>query len=263
MRFAISNNEKVEAEPGRTGDCIGCGRPMLAKCGEIKMWHWSHKGERKCDPWWENETEWHRSWKALYPKEWQEVPHISETGEKHIADVKTNLDWVVEIQHSYIDPQERKSRENFYKKVIWVVDGKRRKKDHIKFVEALNSGGVISNTPFFIRKLSNHDSALVREWAECDAPVFFDFGERAKSGNTEIEIVWWLLPRDHNGNRSYVVLETKPRLAQRLRDDASRAQDFEAVLSEFSSIIKEREEIEQKNRQILERRKFRVNPLGI
>lgn len=263
MRFAISNDERIEAEPGRTAICIGCGQPMLAKCGEVKVWHWAHKGERKCDPWWESETGWHRGWKALYPVEWQEVIHYSETGEKHIADVKTNLGWVVEIQHSFLDQNERKSREDFYEKLIWVVDGKRRKRDHKKFIDAINRGGVISNAPLFIRKVSQRSCALISDWESSDAPVFFDFGDRVKSGEAEIEIVWWLLPKDHHGKRNYLMLEPKSRLVKRLRDDATRVQDFESILSEFSSLVKERELVEQKNREILERRKSRINPLRL
>ena len=48
------------------------------------------KGRRFCDPWWENETEWHRAWKDQFPADWQEIVHHAEDGEKHIADVKTD-----------------------------------------------------------------------------------------------------------------------------------------------------------------------------
>lgn len=263
MKFAILNNEKIEATPGGSGSCIGCGQSMTAKCGDIKIfWHWAHKGERKCDSWWENETPWHRLWKSHYPVEWQEVIHYSDTGEKHIADIKTNLEWVVEIQHSFLDPEERKSREDFYKKLIWIVDGKRRKRDHQKFIDAINRGSVVCNSPLFIRKINHHSCSLIKDWADSNAAVFFDFGDLIKSGDTEVEVVWWLLPKDYNGNRNYLMLEPKARLVQRLRDDASRAQDFEAILNEFSTIVKEREKVEQKNQAILDRQKARLNSLG-
>lgn len=259
LKFAILENEKIEAQPGLTASCIGCGRPMISKCGDINIWHWAHKNERRCDPWWEKETPWHRGWKAPYPKEWQEVVHYSDTtGEKHIADVKTNLGWVIEIQHSFLKTDERNSRENFYKKLIWIVDGKRRTKDHQKFVEAISRAEVISNSPLCIRKINQHGCNLINDWADSNSPVFFDFGETIKSGDSLIEVVWWLLPKDHNGERKYLMLEPKLRLVQRLRDDATRAHDFETVLGEFSSLVKAREEVERKNREILERRKSRM-----
>ncbi|MCA6063582.1 competence protein CoiA [Thalassolituus marinus] len=110
MKYAIVNNEKIEATKGGKGSCPSCASELIAKCGELKVNHWSHKGSRNCDPWWENETEWHRSWKDYFPKEWQEVVHFDNSGEKHIADVKTKNGWVLEFQHSFLNPEERQSR---------------------------------------------------------------------------------------------------------------------------------------------------------
>lgn len=130
MKFALVNGEKVEATKGAKGVCSSCGSELIAKCGEVKVNHWAHKGNRNCDPWWENETEWHRSWKNNFPKEWQEVVHFDETsGEKHIADVKTAEEWVLEFQFSLIKPDERRSRNKFYGNLAWVVNGVRRKRD--------------------------------------------------------------------------------------------------------------------------------------
>ena len=95
---------------------------MIAKCGEIKIWHWAHKSRRHCDHWWENETEWHRAWKGLFPDHWQEVVQEDENGVRHIADVKTDQGWVIEFQHSLIKPEERRSRDAFYSKLVWLVD---------------------------------------------------------------------------------------------------------------------------------------------
>ena len=137
MRFALSNNERIEATKGAKGLCPCCGSELVAKCGEIKVHHWSHK--KKCDDhWWENETEWHRNWKSQFPKEWQEIIQYDESGEKHIADVKTSSGWTIEFQHSAISKEERDTRDNFYKKLIWVVDGTRRKTDIKQFKQILN-----------------------------------------------------------------------------------------------------------------------------
>ena len=82
---------------------------MLARCGSKKVWHWAHKGRRHYDHWWENETEWHRNWKNIFPTDWQEVPARDGTGELHIADIKTPHSLVLEFQHSAIKLDEVKN----------------------------------------------------------------------------------------------------------------------------------------------------------
>lgn len=51
MKFAIIDNTKVEAIKGVKGICPSCGSELIAKCGEVKVNHWAHKGMRNCDPW--------------------------------------------------------------------------------------------------------------------------------------------------------------------------------------------------------------------
>lgn len=72
MKFAVVEGERQEAQPGLSGKCPFCGDAMIAKCGQVRDRHWSHRGTRKCDPWWEPETEWHRAWKNQFPRDWQE-----------------------------------------------------------------------------------------------------------------------------------------------------------------------------------------------
>ncbi|HVY53955.1 MAG TPA: hypothetical protein VHA13_05490, partial [Gammaproteobacteria bacterium] len=132
MKYSLVNGERNEAQPGVVGQCEICSSQTIAKCGDIKMHHWAHKGKRICDPWWEKETEWHRSWKNHFPTDWQESIHTAESGEKHIADVKTIKNWVIEFQHSHLNSEERQARNDFYEKLVWVIDGTRRKKDKTK-----------------------------------------------------------------------------------------------------------------------------------
>jgi competence protein CoiA len=103
--YALVNGQRQEAQPNLSGECPNCTGPMVAKCGEVRAKHWAHVGKRICDPWWENETEWHRAWKGQFPADWQEIVHPGENGEKHIADVKTDQGWVLEFQHSHLDPR--------------------------------------------------------------------------------------------------------------------------------------------------------------
>jgi len=149
---------------------------MVPKCGKFKVWHWAHKVGAACDPWWENETEWHRAWKALFPDHWQEVIQHSADGEKHIADVKTEREWVIEFQHSSIDPEERRAREAFYRQLVWVVDGTRRKKDPEKFFKAWTEGASVADTSLVrVRRVRVDDCVLLREWSDSAAPVLLDF----------------------------------------------------------------------------------------
>jgi hypothetical protein len=162
---------------------------MVAKCGEERTWHWAHQGARICDPWWENETEWHRAWKGRFPISWQEVIHPAENGEKHVADVKTDHGWVIEFQHSYIDPKERRSRNAFYPKLAWVVDGTRRKRDRAQFLKACEHGSPLRrDSP--VRTAWVGESVLLREWADSQGPTFFDCGEE--------DALWWLLATSHD-----------------------------------------------------------------
>jgi hypothetical protein len=129
MRFAIVNGLQIEPFPRQRANCPCCGRQLVAKCGSVKVWHWSHFPEKHCDNWWENETEWHRKWKNYFPSVNQEIVHHDNyTGEKHIADVKTNDGIVVELQNSPMNENELVSREQFYKNMIWVVNGTSFKK---------------------------------------------------------------------------------------------------------------------------------------
>ncbi|HIG89809.1 MAG: competence protein CoiA family protein [Flavobacteriaceae bacterium] len=165
MKFALYGGKKVEAEATLKGAlCPVCDAEVIAKCGDKNIHHWAHKSNKECPHWWENETKWHRDWKNQFPEDWQEVIHISETGEKHIADIKTPNGLVVEFQHSYIKPEEILARNNFYKNIIWIVDGKRRPTDEKKFEEALEWRGWDS-------------SRLLKDWTIFPKPVFFDFGK--------------------------------------------------------------------------------------
>ncbi len=123
MQLALVNEQKVEAFPGGRGVCSICGAETIAKCGPRIIHHWAHYRLKDCDPWWENETVWHREWKNKFPLECREVSHLAEDGEIHRADVKTTTGIVIEIQHSPMTDAERISREEFYGNLVWIIDG--------------------------------------------------------------------------------------------------------------------------------------------
>lgn len=123
MEFALVEGQRHRPEPKLAGTCPVCGNRMVSKCGTKVLWHWAHHTRRHCDPWWENETEWHRAWKGCFPEAWREQVHFDDKGEKHIADVKTPSGTVVEFQNSAMSPEELQARERFYGKMLWIVNG--------------------------------------------------------------------------------------------------------------------------------------------
>ena len=201
---------------------------MVARCGEIRVRHWAHQGRRVCDPWWENETEWHRNWKDQFPTDWQEIVHPADDGERHIADVKTPDGWVIEFQHSYIKPEERRSRDAFYDKLIWVVDGLRRKRDRDQLLKAWEEGTPVG-AKWPMRRAFSDDCRLLQEWSGSPGPVFFDFGEDQMLG--------WLLAKRPQGP-VYVAPFPRAELIQIHRHTGTpMARDFDSFVGELSELV--------------------------
>ena len=205
MKYALVDKVRTEAQKGLNGICPICHEPLVPRCGSKKINHWAHKKSTHCDKWWESETEWHRSWKNKFPQEWQEVVAFDKiSGEKHIADIKTNYGIVYEFQHSYIKEEERISRENFYINMAWIVDGTRRKRDYIKFLEAFEYGSIWNNgnnEELWI--LENGNNYLPTEWLNSRFPVYFDFKGLLTDSTNDLkrEYLWCLLPiRGNNIN---------------------------------------------------------------
>ncbi len=123
MQIAVVDGTRLEAFPGGRGVCPVCGSEVIAKCGTRIIYHWAHQRPNDCDPWWENETPWHRNWKNLFPEGCREVSHTASDGEIHRSDIKTPTGIFIEIQHSAMTDAERESREEFYKNLVWIIDG--------------------------------------------------------------------------------------------------------------------------------------------
>jgi hypothetical protein len=227
MKLALVNGQRQEAQPSLPGKCPACDHPMVAKCGEVRIWHWAHQGGRYCDHWWEPETEWHRAWKDVFPFDWQEVVHQAESGEKHVADVKTDRGWVVEFQHSYLKPEERRSRDAFYPKLIWVVNGTRRKRDSAQILKAWNEGARVGeNSP--VRKAFSDGCVLLREWAGTNAPIFIDCGD----------VLWWLIAKSTDG-LTYVAPYSRARFIESHRVAATEiaAREFDEFVNDIPKLV--------------------------
>jgi competence protein CoiA len=209
MHFALINNEKSEAQKGLQGICPGCLQPVIAKCGQQKINHWAHRANKTCDSWWESETEWHRSWKNNFPADWQEVflPNV-QNGEKHVADVRTPHGFVIEFQHSHINPEERVLREKFYDTMVWVVDGTRLKRDYIRFLK-----GVVSNfrptTAQGIFLVNFPEECFPNGWIDSSVPVIFDFlgmQLQNKQNDPQRNSLWCLFPGRAEGSGVVAIL---------------------------------------------------------
>ena len=102
-----------------------CGRPVLAKCGEMRAHHWAHESLGDCDTWASDETAWHLGWKS-YCADRGAVAELTLAskyprfeGQRHRADIVCGS-VVVEFQSNYLSPQAIAEREAFYGNVIWV-----------------------------------------------------------------------------------------------------------------------------------------------
>ena len=250
MKYAIVNGERKEAEKGLTGQCPCCEQETVAKCGEIKIKHWAHKGRRACDAWWENETEWHRNWKSHFPREWQEVVHKADDGEKHIADIKTDQDWIIEFQHSYLKPEERIARNHFYKKLVWVVDGKRLKRDWPQFAEAWNKSPAAGNAP--IRRVLTEHCSLLKNWSNDSAPVFIDFGKN--ENKPENSILFLVMPKIAGDTVNIMAYPRSQFLEMYLNPMSKERVDFEKLLIDWPAIIKNYNQVLEHNQRVMSSR---------
>ncbi len=121
MKFATTNvgGRITATKQCREALCPLCKHAVVSKCGKTVPPYWSHIASENCDPWREPETEWHHSWKNLFPEDWQEVVIGN-----HRADIKIPNGPVIEFQHSPIDVDTIKERESFYGNMVWLFDGK-------------------------------------------------------------------------------------------------------------------------------------------
>lgn len=175
--------------------------------------------------WWKKETEWHRDWKGLFPKEWQEIVHFAENSERHIADVKTDQGLVIEFQHSHIPTEERLSREVFYKKMIWIVDGTRRKNDKASLFKHVESSELIDNSKE--ERISSQfviNCPLLRDWWESTVPVFFDLGE---------DRLWVLISK--NAKKYFFAIDRNKLISSLLHN--SHSNNFEELSKHWDSRI--------------------------
>ena len=193
MKFSLVNGVKTEPFKKGAGTCTCCGSETIAKCGNFKVHHWSHKSKVNCDPWWENEGEWHRKWKNYFPEQLQEIT-LSQptTNERHIADVFIN-NTVIEIQSYSINEDEARLREAFYINMIWVIDGCKNEFDRVNFGLSICSPHTEDPCLHMLNWYGR--SKIFAKWSKSTKPVYFDFGT---------DLVWHLIQFDPNTKKGMV-----------------------------------------------------------
>ena len=153
LRFANVAGEKCLPFPKGRGWCPCCGGLLIAKCGQIKTYHWAHESKDDCDTWSEPIGPWHLWWQNLVRPEFVEVAK-----EIHRADIVGNRGVVVELQHSPISPEDITARESHYGDMVWLFDATHR--------FAYTKSG---SRAFFTLGQTKHLHL-------CKRPVFLDFG---------------------------------------------------------------------------------------
>ena len=126
-------------------------------------------------------------WKDAFPSDCQELVQIDEnTGEKHVADVKTPSGVVVEVQHSRISEDELRSREDFYSDMIWIVDA--------RDVVWMTSRDLVSVEPIAYGSMLLNRTTLLKRWSSAKRPVYFDNTQNVY--HDKVSDTLWVLPRE-------------------------------------------------------------------
>jgi hypothetical protein len=148
---------------------------------------------------------------------------------------------VIEFQHSSIAREERNSRDDFYTKLIWVVDGTRRKTDINQFQNLLNEAILIANKPLVFKVDYPEDYRLIREWgASKSLLVLVDFG------NSGIDELWLIYP----SNNDVYVSNFSPSSFIELMNNTESDEVYKMLIDPIQKVIEESEAREKERRKI-------------
>ncbi|SFS31224.1 Competence protein CoiA-like family protein [Succinivibrio dextrinosolvens] len=243
LHFArTKDGKRIEPQKGVEAFCPACGSPLIAKLGERRAHHWAHK--TLCtDTWLSPETAWHVNWKNNFPKEWQEVRCVDEeTGEIHIADVKTESGIVLEFQHSPIKESEIQAREAFYKDMFWIVD-----LHNISYRKVLEKNKIQGKKDDIGWRIFNHRELFPNVWLNRRAIVCFDYmGEKF---DKKYDVILCLIPSGYE-DKEYIVILDRNTFISGLTDNSLVTQLLK---------IKEKAELPYKLENTLEH----LNKLGL
>jgi len=101
--------------PGGRTICPTCHEELIAKCGDILIWHWSHRPDSECTN--SDESAWHAAWK-LWAKHlgWQTEVKVA----NHRADIVGD-NRIFELQSDFLDVRDIAAREAAYgAQLTWI-----------------------------------------------------------------------------------------------------------------------------------------------
>ena len=124
--------------------------------------------------------------------------------------LKTQNGYVLEFQHSYLNPEERRSRNAFYRPLVWIVDGTRRKTDKLQFQKAFEESTTVIRDPLIKRVNFPDECRLLKEWHDSNALVFFDFQEAKE---TKQSMLWFLFPKTE-ATEAYISLFSRQKFIE-------------------------------------------------
>lgn len=110
--------------------------------------------------------------------DWTEVV-LSSNSTRHIADIRTDNDVVIELQHSPISPEVNRAREAFYgERMLWLVDASQFQHNFTVYSGYLYSlgGRVPPATPQTVQRFMWKWAR--KGWFGAARNIFFDFGGR-------------------------------------------------------------------------------------
>lgn len=180
-RYALVDGIKtdiLDAQKGVPGLCPLCGQELRPRKGETRGWHWYHVEGRKCDAWYEPKGIWHRWWQDQFNKEWQEVSIskiIDGDNKKHIADILSDENVVIEFQYSHLSVNAIREREEFYGSMLWVVNGTRLDRDRERGRLFFRDSVFEKSDDNFDWGVLARDETINKVWDESTKLVFWDF----------------------------------------------------------------------------------------
>ena len=128
----LFNHKRERVQMRNEGDslCPECGAPLVARRGEVVVWHWAHapnKAHRASCAW--EESSWHLRWKqAFHQYEGYEVEFaVNVGGKKYVLDAYRARDgrvreFVHSLSPSYAAKHQALARA-YPGKVSWLFDG--------------------------------------------------------------------------------------------------------------------------------------------
>lgn len=249
MQVAILDNKTVYADEAlyeygrnRSYICPCCGEKVILKAGDIKIPYFSHLVNSDCIDDYDNEmSEWHRYCQSLFPKEYREViitktyaelypddpDYIGDmTTETHIADI-CYKNYVIEFQHSPMDPDEFDTRTDFYTragyKLIWIFDWNNKDLEVLDVKE--NKYGVsykwkVKNAPHTCKYFVPQDNKdTVALFFSIDNPECDDV--YADCDGITLHRITWAIPKDYykdNCDADYKCIFTQVYLGQTIEE---------------------------------------------